>query len=71
MSRVRIIGARGGREWPLVLQTAAESREAGRPLVLYVPLLRIPGHLPRGRKEAPGKGRGCDLSADRVEKHVA
>ena len=29
MSRVKIYGARGGRVWPLVLQAAAESREAG------------------------------------------
>ena len=34
---IRIIGARAGRLWPQVLQTAAEAREAGRPLVLYVP----------------------------------
>lgn len=37
MSRVKIYGARGGRVWPLVLQAAAESREAGRLLILYVP----------------------------------
>lgn len=37
MSRVKIIGDRNGRIWPLVLRTALESREAGRRLILYVP----------------------------------
>ena len=37
MGRIRIIGDRNGRVWPLVLRTARESREAGRKLILYVP----------------------------------
>ena len=37
MSGVRIIGDRNGRVWPLVLRVAAESRNAGRRLILYVP----------------------------------
>ena len=37
MGRVKIVGDRSGRVWPLVLRTARESREAGRRLVLYVP----------------------------------
>ena len=37
MSRVKIIGDRSGRIWPLVLRAAQESREAGRRLILYVP----------------------------------
>ncbi len=37
MSRVKIIGDRNGRIWPMVLRTAQESREAGRRLILYVP----------------------------------
>ncbi|MCR5565484.1 MAG: PD-(D/E)XK nuclease family protein [Clostridiales bacterium] len=37
MGRVKIIGDRSGRVWPLVLRTAQERREAGRRLVLYVP----------------------------------
>ena len=37
MSRVKIIGDRNGRVWPLVLRTAAESRSAGRRMILYVP----------------------------------
>ena len=37
MSRVKIVGDRSGRVWPLVLRAAQESREAGRRLILYVP----------------------------------
>ena len=37
MSRVKIIGDRNGRVWPLVLHDAEESRKAGRRLILYVP----------------------------------
>ena len=37
MGRVKIIGDRNGRIWPLVLRAVQESREAGRRLVLYVP----------------------------------
>ena len=37
MGRVRIVGERSGRVWPLVLRAARESREAGRRLILYVP----------------------------------
>ena len=37
MGRVRIVGDRSGRVWPLVLRTVQESREAGRRLILYVP----------------------------------
>ena len=37
MNKVRIIGDRSGRVWPLVLRTVQESREAGRRLILYVP----------------------------------
>jgi ATP-dependent helicase/nuclease subunit B len=37
MSRVKIIGDRNGRVWPLVLRDAEESRKAGRRLILYVP----------------------------------
>ena len=37
MSRVKIIGDRSGRIWPLVLRAAQESSEAGRRLILYVP----------------------------------
>ena len=37
MGRIRIIGDRSGRVWPLVLRAAQESREAGRRLILYVP----------------------------------
>ena len=37
MNRVKVIGDRSGRIWPLVLRTAAESRKAGRRLILYVP----------------------------------
>ncbi len=37
MGRVKIIGDRSGRIWPLVLRAAQESREAGRRLILYVP----------------------------------
>ncbi|MBP5726309.1 MAG: hypothetical protein J6Y48_04460 [Clostridia bacterium] len=37
MSGVKIIGDRNGRVWPLVLRDAAESRKAGRRLILYVP----------------------------------
>ena len=37
MGRVKIIGDRSGRVWPLVLRAAQESREAGRRLILYVP----------------------------------
>ena len=37
MGRIRIIGDRSGRVWPLVLRAAAESRRAGRELILYVP----------------------------------
>ena len=37
MGRVRIVGDRSGRIWPLVLRAAKESREAGRRLILYVP----------------------------------
>ena len=37
MNKVRIIGDRSGRVWPLVLRDAEESRKAGRRLILYVP----------------------------------
>ena len=37
MSRVRIVGDRSGRVWPLVLHAAGESRKAGRRMILYVP----------------------------------
>ena len=37
MDRVKIIGDRSGRIWPLVLRFAEESRRAGRKLILYVP----------------------------------
>ena len=37
MSRVKIIGDRSGRVWPLVLRAAEESRQAGRKMILYVP----------------------------------
>ena len=37
MDRVRIIGDRSGRIWPLVLRTVEESRKAGRRMILYVP----------------------------------
>ena len=37
MNSVRIIGDRSGRVWPEVLRTVAESRKAGRPVILYVP----------------------------------
>ena len=37
MGRVRIVGERSGRVWPLVLRAARESGEAGRRLILYVP----------------------------------
>ena len=37
MSRVKIIGDRGGRVWPQVLREAAESLNAGRRMILYVP----------------------------------
>ena len=37
MSKVKIIGDRNGRVWPLVLRDAEESRKAGRRLILYVP----------------------------------
>ncbi len=37
MSRVKIVGDRSGRVWPLALRAAQESREAGRRLILYVP----------------------------------
>ena len=37
MGRVKIIGDRSGRVWPLVLRAAQESRAAGRRLILYVP----------------------------------
>ena len=37
MGRVKVIGDRNGRVWPLVLRDAAESRKAGRRLILYVP----------------------------------
>ena len=37
MSKVKIIGDRSGRVWPMVLRTAEESRHAGRRLILYVP----------------------------------
>lgn len=37
MGRVRIVGDRSGRVWPLVLCAARESREAGHRLILYVP----------------------------------
>ena len=37
MGRVKIIGDRSGRVWPLVLRAARESRAAGRRLILYVP----------------------------------
>ncbi len=37
MSRVKIIGDRSGRVWPLVLCAAEESRQAGRKMILYVP----------------------------------
>ena len=37
MKTVRIIGGRSGRVWPLVLRSVAESRAAGRSVILYVP----------------------------------
>ncbi len=37
MSRVKIIGDRSGRVWPLVLRAAEESRQDGRKMILYVP----------------------------------
>ncbi len=37
MNKIRIIGGRNGRIWPAVLQTVREAREAGHPVVLYVP----------------------------------
>ena len=37
MSRVKIIGDRNGRIWPLVLRAAAESRKTGHRMILYVP----------------------------------
>ena len=37
MGRVKIIGDRSGRIWPLVLRAALEGREAGRQVILYVP----------------------------------
>lgn len=37
MKPVRIIGARSGRVWPLVLRAAEESRAAGHRFILYVP----------------------------------
>ena len=37
MSKVRIIGDRSGRVWPLVVRAVRESREAARKVILYVP----------------------------------
>lgn len=37
MGRISIIGDRSGRIWPLVLLAAAESRGAGRRVIVYVP----------------------------------
>ena len=37
MSKVRIIGDRSGRVWPLAVRAVRESREAGRKAILYVP----------------------------------
>ena len=37
MEKFRIIGGRNGRIWPEVLAAAREGREAGRPVILYVP----------------------------------
>ena len=37
MSRVKIIGDRSGRVWPMVLRAAETSMKAGRRLILYVP----------------------------------
>ena len=37
MRKIRIVGGRNGRLWPEVLETAAEGRREGRPVILYVP----------------------------------
>ena len=37
MRKIRIVGGRNGRLWPEVLQTVAEGRREGRPVILYVP----------------------------------
>ena len=37
MGRVKIVGDRSGRVWPLVLRAVQESREAGHRMILYVP----------------------------------
>ena len=42
MSKVKIIGDRSGRVWPMVLRTAEESRNAGRRLITG---LKLPGLL--------------------------
>ena len=37
MEKIRIIGGRNGRLWPAVLRRAQAGRDAGRPLIVYVP----------------------------------
>ena len=37
MNKVRIIGDRSGRTWPLAVRSVRESRESGRRVILYVP----------------------------------
>ncbi len=37
MGKFRIIGGRNGRIWPEVLKTARAARDAGRPVIVYVP----------------------------------
>ena len=37
MNKIRVFGGRNGRIWPAVLKEAQAGRDAGRPVVLYVP----------------------------------